>query len=261
MIEREQVLFGEGVKKLNDEERVARRLLVHKLRHRRGALRLATQRIRDQLPDMFRSQRRERDLRYLSAVVLDDCELAHQRMRRIDLIVPVGADQQQVLHVRLGQQILEQVECRRVEPLQIVEEERQRMLRPREHADKSPEHPLETPLRVFRREVGDRRMIADDQAQFGDEVDDEPSVRPQRLVQGVAPARQLGLALAEKRPHQALKSLDQRRIRDIALVLIRTCLTRTARAAAPAPCAARAPPQTCRCRNSPKPAPAPARRL
>ena len=64
----------------------------------------------------------------------------------IDLIVPIGADQQQVLHVRLRQQILEQVERRRVEPLQIVEEQRQRMFRPREDADEAPEHQLETDL-------------------------------------------------------------------------------------------------------------------
>jgi hypothetical protein len=41
-------------------------------------------------------------------------------MRAIDLIVPVGADQQQVPHVHLGQQILKEIERGRVEPLQIV---------------------------------------------------------------------------------------------------------------------------------------------
>jgi hypothetical protein len=38
--------------------------------------------------------------------------------------------------IRTRQQILEQVERRRVEPLQIVEEQRERMLRPGEDADK-----------------------------------------------------------------------------------------------------------------------------
>src|SRR5258708_5904292 len=42
MIEREQVLLGERVKKLNDEERLAGRLLVHHLRQRRGASRNAS---------------------------------------------------------------------------------------------------------------------------------------------------------------------------------------------------------------------------
>jgi hypothetical protein len=42
-----------------------------------------------------------------------------------------------VLQIRADQQILQQVERRRVEPLQIVEEERQRMFRTGEDADET----------------------------------------------------------------------------------------------------------------------------
>ena len=220
MVECEQVLLGKRVEKLNDEERVAARLLAHKLRQRRAAPRLAAKRIGNQLFEVLRGKRREGDLLHLSAFVLDRCELARQRMCGIDLVVAVGADQQQMVYVLLAEQIHEQIERGRVEPLQIVEEERQRMFGPRENADEPPEHQLETPLCVLWREFGDRRLLADDEVQFGDEVDHEPSVRPQRLAQRVAPARQLDLALTEKRPYQALKRLDQRRIRYVALVLI-----------------------------------------
>ena len=89
-------------------------------------------------------------------------------MRGIDLVVAIGADQHQVPQVRPGQQILEQIERRRVEPLQIVEEQRQRMFRPGEDADETPEHQLETALRLLRLELGDRRLLADDELQFGD---------------------------------------------------------------------------------------------
>ena len=109
-------------------------------------------------------------------------------MGGIDFVVSVGADQHQVPHIRLGQQILEQIERCRIEPLQIVEEQRQRMLRPREYADESPEHELESALRVLWRKLGDRRLFADDELQFGDEIHHEPSVRTQRLVKGIAPA-------------------------------------------------------------------------
>ena len=54
-----------------------------------------------------------------------------ERVRGADLVVPVGADQQQVAHLRMRDQMLEQIEGRRIQPLQIVEEQRQRMLRPR----------------------------------------------------------------------------------------------------------------------------------
>ena len=49
MIEREPTFFGERVKKLNQEERIAGRLLMHQLRERGGALRLAAKRIRNEL--------------------------------------------------------------------------------------------------------------------------------------------------------------------------------------------------------------------
>ena len=67
-------------------------------------------------------------------------------MVRVDLVVAICADQQQMPHVRLGQQILEEVERRRVEPLKIIEKERQRMFRPSEDADEATEHAAGTAL-------------------------------------------------------------------------------------------------------------------
>src|SRR4030081_1774431 len=89
-----------------------------------------------------------------------------------------------------------------------------------EEADEASDHQLEPRLRLLRRQLRNRRWFADNELQLGDEVDHEPPVRAQRLHQGVAPTAQLGVALAEKRSHKALKSLHQRRIGDVALVLI-----------------------------------------
>src|SRR5262249_22327812 len=88
-----------------------------------------------------------------------------------------------------------------------------------EDADKPPKHQLETPLLVPGRKLRDRWLFSDDELQLGDDVDHEPSIRAQRLHKGVAPTAQLGVALAEKRPDEALKSLGQRRIRDTTVVL------------------------------------------
>ena len=60
MIEREPTFLGERVKKLNQEERIAGRLLLHKLRKRGGALRLAAKRICNELCDVFSGERRKR---------------------------------------------------------------------------------------------------------------------------------------------------------------------------------------------------------
>src|SRR6202022_4631663 len=62
MIEGEHSLFGERRDELNGEERIATRFLVHQLRKRRCALRLAAKRIRNYLPEMLSGEQRERDL-------------------------------------------------------------------------------------------------------------------------------------------------------------------------------------------------------
>ena len=141
-------------------------------------------------------------------------------MQGPDFVVPVGSDQQQVPDVGLGHQVFDQIQSGRIEPLQIVEEQRERMLRARKHADEAPEHELEAALRILRRQVGQRRGLADDELDFGHQVHDEPCVRSQRLLQRLAPSRQLRLALREQRPDQTLEGLRQRRIRDVALVLV-----------------------------------------
>ena len=57
---------------------------------------IAAKRICNQLCKVFARERRKRDLFDLSAGVLDGLKLACQRMRDIDLIVPISADQHQV---------------------------------------------------------------------------------------------------------------------------------------------------------------------
>src|SRR5438093_13478859 len=95
------------------------------------------------------------------------------------------------------------------------------MVRSGEHADEPTEYQLETSTSVLGSELRNRRLIADDELELRDEVDHEPPIRAQRLHQGVAPSTQLGVALAEKIPNEALKRLRQRRIRDVAFVLIK----------------------------------------
>ena len=102
-------------------------------------------------------------------------------MRGADLVVPVGADQQQVPHLRVRDQMLEEVERRCIQPLQIIEEQRERVLLAREHPEEAPEHHLEAVLRILRRQVGDRRLLPDHELQLGNEVDDELTIRAQRL--------------------------------------------------------------------------------
>src|SRR6516162_423433 len=159
VIKGEHSFIGERGNELNGEERIATRLLVHQLRERRAAFRLAAKGVRNQLPEMLSAERPKRDLLYPSAGGLDRVELAHERMRWSDFIVAVGADEKKIAKLGPAQQVFQQVERRRVEPLQIIEKERQRMFRPREGADELPKYHLEAPLRVLWRKLGDRRRL------------------------------------------------------------------------------------------------------
>ena len=86
--------------------------------------------------------------------------------------------------------------------------------------DEPPKHQLKTSLRFLRRQLGNRWLLANDVLQFRDEIDDQLSVRLQRLTKRVAPRVQVVFVLAEERPDQALKRLRQRGIRNVALVLV-----------------------------------------
>src|SRR6202521_167182 len=150
----------------------------------------------------------------------DRLKSPQKRVRGSDLVVSIGPDQQQVPHLRVRDQVLEEVERRSIKPLQIVEEQRERVLLPREYAEKAPEYHLEAVLRVLRRQVRNRWLSSDHELQCGNEVDDKLTVRAQRLAQGVPPPAKLRLALAQERAHKALEGLGQGGVRDIPLVLV-----------------------------------------
>ena len=238
-VEREQPFIGQRREELDREERIAAGLLLHQLRQRPRTLRLAMQGIGDEPAHIVESEGRQHDLLNPPSGLADRLQRPQQRVRGADLVVPVGPDQQQVPHLRVRDQVLEEVERRCIQPLQIVKEQRQRVLRPREDAEEAPEHHPETVLRVLRRQVRDRRLCPDHQLQLGDEVHDELTIRAQRLAQGVPPPAELRLAPAQQRAHQALEGLGQGGVRDVALVLVELAGREQARAAERAPCAAR----------------------
>src|ERR1700722_5331200 len=125
-----------------------------------------------------------------------------------------------MLHFRVREQVLKQVERRGVEPLQIVEEQRQWMFRSCEDVDEAPEHKLKSILSVLWWKIRNGWLRADYELQFGDEVNNERPIRVQRLPKALAPTLELGLAPAQQPADQALKGLRQRRIGNVALVLI-----------------------------------------
>ena len=174
----------------------------------------------DEPLNVIEPERRQHDFLRLCSRLADRGQRPHQRMRRTDFVVAVGSDQQHVPHVRIGNQALQQFQSRRVQPLQIVEEQRQRMLRASEGAEETPEHQLETAPRFLRWQFCHGWLFADDEFDFGYEVDHQLAIRPQRLQKGVPPMVHLGFALNQDLTHQHLECLCQRRVRYVALVLV-----------------------------------------
>src|SRR4030088_315541 len=120
----------------------------------------------------------------------------------------------------MSSEMLEKIERRRIQPLQIIEKQRKRVFLPREYADESPEHHLEAFLRFQRGQVGNRRLLADDEFELRDEIDDERAVRAQCLPKAALPPGELVLALSQDGADETLKGLRQGRIRNVALILI-----------------------------------------
>src|SRR5215469_8481014 len=165
-------------------------------------------------------QGRKDDIVHAGSALADGFELAQQRMRGIDCVVPVSTDHHQVLHIRLLQQVLEQIERRRVEPLQVVEEQRQRVLRPREHTDKTAEHKLKAMLCFLGWKFGNWWLLSDDELQFRNQIHNELPVPTEGITKGITPFVQLLFALAQQGTDKVLKGLRERGIRNVALKLI-----------------------------------------
>src|ERR1700754_3428583 len=117
-------------------------------------------------------------------------------------------------------QMLEEAERRRVQPLQIVEEQRERVLLASKHPEEAPEDHLEAILRLLRRQIRHWRVFSDDDFQIGNEVDHELAICTQRLAERSPPPAKLALTLGEQRADKGLECLAQSRVRNVALVLV-----------------------------------------
>ncbi len=65
-------------------------------------------------------------------------------MRGADLVVPVGPDQQQVPHLGVCNQVIEEFERRGIQPLYIVQKQCERVFLAREHTEEALKHHLES---------------------------------------------------------------------------------------------------------------------
>src|SRR6202035_5113036 len=95
-VEREQPLFGQRREELDREEWISGGLLLYQLRQGPHTLRLAMHRIGDELADIVESERRQHDFLDPRSGFADRLQRSQKRVRGTDLVVPIGADQQQM---------------------------------------------------------------------------------------------------------------------------------------------------------------------
>src|SRR3981189_3116693 len=105
--------------------------------------------------------------------------------------------------------MLEPLECRGIEPLQVIEEQRQRVIRFGERAEEPSEHPLKSVFCLSRRQGRNGRLFPDQELKLGNEVHDELNVRAHCLAERVSPPAEFDIALAKDRANERLESLSE----------------------------------------------------
>src|SRR5262249_31102848 len=155
--------------------------------------------------DMFVREGCEDDILHWRSSASDPVERPHEGMGRGDLVVPIRADQQQMPHSGLGQQMFEQIERGRVEPLQIIEEQSKGMLGASEHCQETPEDQEKTSLRVLGRQFREWLLLADDEFQVRDQVHHKLAMWPQGFTERLTPVSEFDVAFRQKRTDEPLK--------------------------------------------------------
>ncbi len=80
--------------------------------------------IRQQPPHILRAKGHQHDFPHPPTGAVESRQGPRQRVRGTDLVVTVSPDQQQVAHVWMRNQMLDQIEGCRVQPLKVIEEQR-----------------------------------------------------------------------------------------------------------------------------------------
>jgi len=181
-------------------------------------------------PDVVEIERREDQLVHPRAGRLDAFERSRESVGLANLVVAVGADDEKVSDLRVRDDVLEKSRVAAVDPLQVIEEERERLFLRGNDAEEPPEHHLESVLRLLRRKLRYGRLLADDELDLRNEVRYQLPVRAERASNGIAPLTELGVALAQQRADDAPQGLRGRSHRECHACTGRTFRSRTGRA-------------------------------
>ena len=216
-IELEQPFFGEAREELSDEKGIAATASpVHQLSERPHLVGRTPQRVAQQLVDVVDRERAEDDLIDFRAGFAQILQLEHQGMCRVDLVVAICADEQQVTRVRMEEKIFDERQRGRIEPLQVIDENDERVFRPRKHADEPLEHGLKPQFGIDGREDRYGRLWADQSSEVGNEVGQQAALIADSFLDRVSPAGDVVRVAVQQLLNQPLKRLSQCRVGGVA---------------------------------------------
>jgi hypothetical protein len=164
------------------EERIARRLPPDdrgQLGHVGG---LGAQRVTQERHQRIGVERAQRDACDRRAAGSNRLQRSAHGMVGIELIAAARAQDQKRADLRIDRHRAEQLQRRRVDPLQIVEEQHERRTFGGERAHEGREHQLKTVFIFRRADLGHRRLIAEERAQIGNRIDQHAAIRRYRLL-------------------------------------------------------------------------------
>ena len=220
LAETQQPVLDQPREKLQGEIGVAACFGVHQRGQGLALAGRAVERCGHQLRRLPHFERAQRHHAHPGAALAHRLAPLHQGVGGPHVGGTVGAHHQHAAHILLGHQVGQQLEAGRVDPLDVVQAQHQHRSAGRQRADELAEHGLQPHLRFQRRQLGRRRLVADDERQLGNEVQHQASVRPQRFGQRAPPWGQHRLTLCRQAAHQGTHCLRQREVGDVVVVLV-----------------------------------------
>ncbi len=180
-LEDQQLLLVEGAQELGDEEGVALGLGQHEVGELGAVGGAALEGVGEELAHVLDGEWEEGDAGDVDVVGAELVEGHAQGMGGIDLAVAIGADDEEVAHVWVGEHELDQAQAGGVCPLQVVEEDDQGVLCAAEDLEKALEGAVEAILGLGGAEPGDRWLGSDEEGELGEYLDEHLAIRAQGL--------------------------------------------------------------------------------
>ncbi len=219
-LELQEPLLLQAGQELSGEERVASCLFMDKPGEGACPMRIELERVADEQIDLADAQGAEFQLLDGPSVRPDRRDHLVERVVGLDLAGPVGADQVEVVRPWIDGDGLHERERRRIQPLQVVEEDDERMAFTRERSDESLERRVEALRGLGGIECRQRRLRADEGREFGKELEQQPAVASDGFVDLLSPAREFDGVAVQDLTDQSAQRVGKRRAGRVAQGLV-----------------------------------------